>query len=113
MHEMALMAGVFDIIRQYTAHIPEQKVTRVTLIVGEMTNAVPDALEAAFEVLSAGTNAEGALLDIKTVPLTAGCLECGWEGKTEKHLFVCPKCSSPCLEIKSGRELYVESLEVD
>lgn len=113
MHEMALMAGVFDIIRQHTAAIPDKKVTCVTLVVGEMTNAVPEALEAAFEVLSQGTNTEGARLEIRSIPLTAACSECGWEGKTEKFNFICPECSALGLEIKSGRELYVESLEVD
>lgn len=113
MHEMALMSGVLDIIRQHTEEIPDKKVTVVTLVVGEMTNAVPEALEAAFEVLSKGTNVEGARLDIRSIPLTASCSQCGWEGKTEKFNFICPECSGLGLEIKSGRELYVESLEVD
>jgi len=110
---MALMAGVFDIITRHTLEIPDKKVTRVTLVVGEMTNAVPYALEAAFAVYAQGTAAEGAELIIKEVPLTARCPVCGWEGKTEKHVFICPGCSGLGLEIKTGRELYVESLEVD
>ncbi len=113
MHEMALMAGVFDIIKQYTANLTEKKVTKVTLVVGEMTNAVPEALETAFEVYAEGTIAQGAELLIREIPLVARCISCGWEGKTEKHMFVCPMCSSLGLEIRSGRELYVESLEVD
>jgi len=113
LHEMALMAGVFDIIKQYTKDIADKKVTRITLVVGEMTNAIPDALNAAFEAYSPGTAAEGAELVIKEIPLTARCPECGWEGKTEKHVFICPKCSSLGLDIVTGRELYVESLEVD
>ncbi len=113
MHEMAMMAGVFDIIRQHTAGLSDNKVTRVTLVVGEMTNAVPEALEAAFTVYSAGTLVEGAEMVIKKIPLTAHCISCGWEGKIEKHMFICPHCSSLAMEIKTGRELYVESLEVD
>lgn len=113
MHEMALMAGVFDIIKKYTADISDKKITRVTLVVGELTNAVPAALEAAFEVYAKDTTVQEADLVIKTVPLTARCRECGWQGETEKHVFVCPKCSSFGVEILSGRELYVESLEVD
>jgi len=113
LHEMALMAGVFDIIRENTKDLPEKNVTRVTLVVGEMTNAVPEALEAAFEVYAKGTPVEGAELVIKDVPLIAKCRGCGWEGKTEKHVFMCPGCSSLGMEVVSGREMYVESLEVD
>jgi len=113
LHEMALMGGVFDIIKQYTADLPDKKVTRVTLVVGEMTNAVPEALEAAFEVYAKGTAVEGAELVIRRIPLTACCTACGWQGKVEEHMFICPRCSGLGLEIRSGRELYVESLEVD
>ncbi|PKM47397.1 MAG: hydrogenase maturation nickel metallochaperone HypA [Firmicutes bacterium HGW-Firmicutes-8] len=113
MHEMALMAGVFDIIKQYTTDLEESRVTKVTLVVGEMTNAVPEALQSAFAVYSAGTVVEGAELLIREIPLTAECMSCGWAGKTEKHLFICPQCSSLGLELKTGRELYLESLEVE
>lgn len=113
MHEMALMSGVFDIINTYTAEIPEKKVTKVTLVVGEMSNAVPEALEMAFTVFSQGTMAEGAELEIKEIPLTAKCPKCGWEGRIEKHTFLCPQCSALDIQILTGRELAVESLEVD
>ncbi len=113
MHEMALMVGVFEIIKQHTAGLTGKKVTRVTLVVGEMTNAVPEALELAFEVYASGTIAQEAELDIKEVPLKVRCQSCGWAGTTEKYVFVCPQCSSLGLEIIAGRELYVESLEVD
>lgn len=114
MHEMALMAGIFDIIAKYTCDLGEaKKVTKVSLIVGELTNALPDALQAAFSVYSQGTNVEGAILDIKEIPLICDCHDCGWQGKIEKYFFVCPKCTSGSLEVVSGRELRVESLEVD
>ncbi|MHB9095068.1 MAG: hydrogenase maturation nickel metallochaperone HypA/HybF, partial [Eubacteriales bacterium] len=90
-----------------------QRVTKVILVVGEMTNAMPDALEAVFTVFAHGTKVEGAELQIRMIPLTARCTECEWEGSIERHVFICPHCSSLGLEIKSGRELYVESLEVE
>ncbi len=113
MHELALMAGVFDIVKKYTAELPDKKVTRVTLVVGELTNAVPEALESSFQVYAKGTNVEGAELIVRRIPLTALCVECRWEGKVEEHTFICPKCSGLGLEIKTGRELYVESMEVE
>ncbi len=113
MHEVALISGVLEIIDQYTHRLDGRKVKTVNLIVGEMTNAVPEALGMAFAALSRGTVAEGAELVIKKVPLTARCTACGWEGKTEKHEFICPQCSALGLDIVTGRELYVESLEVD
>jgi hydrogenase nickel incorporation protein HypA/HybF len=113
LHEMSLMEGIFDIINRYTDDISGKKVIQVTIVVGEMTNALPEALETAFAVFSKNTCVEGAELFIKHIPLEAKCISCEWQGKTEKYAFICPVCSSLELDITSGRELYVESLEVD
>lgn len=113
MHEMSLMAGVFDIIAEYTRDLSDKRVTKVKIIVGELTNVVPDALQAAFLAYAQGTVAEGATLDIQEVPLVCRCPECEWAGRIEKFFFICPKCSSVALEIVSGRELRVDTLEVD
>jgi hydrogenase nickel incorporation protein HypA/HybF len=110
---MALMAGVFDIIAKYTVGLDAKKVTKVCLKVGELTNAVPDALQAAFSVYAQGTNVEGATLEIEEIPLICCCQDCDWQGKIEKYFFICPKCTSGSLEVVSGRELRVDSLEVD
>lgn len=113
MHEMSLMASIFDIINQnLTAH-PGVRVLRVKLVVGAMTNAVPDALQMAFTAMSRGTPVEGAELLIEDVPLTARCLECEWQGGIEQYKFLCPVCSSMQVEILTGRELYLDSLEVE
>lgn len=113
MHEMSLMAGVFDVINKSIAPYPNAKVTKVILVVGALTNAVPDALQLAFEVFAKGSPVEGAVLEIQEVPLTLKCDECGWEGPVDIYQSVCPKCRSFNVRVIAGRELLIKSLEVE
>ncbi|HIX83671.1 MAG TPA: hydrogenase maturation nickel metallochaperone HypA [Candidatus Megamonas gallistercoris] len=113
MHEMALAEGILDIVLSYADKNEAQKVTEISILVGEMTGVVPESLDFCFTSLSAGTKAEGAKLVLKHVPLIAKCLDCGEQTKIEKYNFTCPKCKSLRMEIVSGRELRVESLEAE
>jgi len=57
---------------------------------------------------------EGYNLEIvERVPLVGRCAACGKEQHVERYSFLCPSCRNGALEIISGRELKVESLEVD
>lgn len=113
MHEMSLMEGIFEALHKSIEPYPGARVIKVNLVVGALTNAVPDALEFAFEAFSKGTRAEGAQLEIELVPLTIKCGQCNWEGPGEVTQFECPKCQSWQLEIVTGRELLIKSLEVE
>lgn len=113
MHEMALAEGILDIVLSYADKNKAQKVTSVSVLVGEMTGVVPESLDFCFTSLAKGTKAEGAQLVLKPVPLLAKCLDCGREAKIERYNFTCSECGSVRMEIISGRELRVESLEAD
>lgn len=114
MHEMALMAGVFEIINYVLAGHPGKKVTRVTMEVGELTHALPDSLQMCFAAFARGTACEGAELEIIEIPVNLRCKDCGWEGRpTGTFLAFCQNCNGTATEITAGRELRVSSLEVE
>lgn len=89
------------------------RVTDITLSVGEMTEAISDALEFAFEALSEGTMCEGAVLHINTVTPRSRCLECGNEYEHDRFHMTCPVCESPFTELIAGKEMQIDSIEVD
>lgn len=113
MHEMSLMAGVFDVINDMQAKHDFKKVLKVKLQVGELTNAEPEALEFAFKAFSRDTGVEDAELEIEVVPLIGHCSSCGLEFKIENGIFRCPKCQGLIVDLVSGRELVLESMEVE
>jgi hydrogenase nickel incorporation protein HypA/HybF len=110
MHELSIAEAVLRIV---TAQAGGRRVARVELRVGHLRQVVPDALRFAFELLAAGTLAEGAELAIEHVPAAGRCRACGDEAQLRAFPLLCPGCGSADVELTRGEELLVEALELE
>jgi hydrogenase nickel incorporation protein HypA/HybF len=72
---------------------------------------VPDALTFSFELASAGTPIEGARLEVEEIQGRAHCRSCGDDFGLVDAFLLCD-CGSADVEVLSGRELSVTSVEV-
>ena len=63
--------------------------------------------------VAACAHADGAELEIRVVSTKATCRSCGHSFELEDYLWLCTECGDRQLEITEGRELMVESIEVD
>ncbi|TWH46707.1 hydrogenase maturation nickel metallochaperone HypA [Sporomusa sp. KB1] len=113
MHELAIAQGILDIALSTAVNHNANSVLGVKVIVGELTGTVPEALEFGFVALAKGTMAENACLSIRIIPLTGHCRDCGSQSSIDKYCFACASCGSHAVEIITGRELKVESVEVE
>ncbi len=113
MHEMGVAMQIIEIA---TASIPENmalaRVERVNLKVGKLSAIVADSLRFCFEVAAKDTALEGAELVIDEIPVVAQCNACGVKWTIESPVFVCDRCQSTQIELLSGRELDIESIEM-
>jgi hydrogenase nickel incorporation protein HypA/HybF len=112
-HELSLIASVFDVLEEQAREHGASRVTRVFLKVGTMSGVVPDLLVSAFDLYKKGTLAETARLDIVVVPVKLRCPDCGGEAVREDTDFSCAACGSRRVEIVEGRELIVERIELE
>lgn len=113
MHELGIMSGVMDAVQQSADNAGADKVLKVTLSVGVMTEAIEDALRFAFEALSEGTICDGAELEINMIQPRSRCLDCGNEFEHDRFHMTCPKCDSFACQLIAGREMRIDSIEVD
>ena len=113
MHEMGIIAGVLDAVNASALDAGANRVLAVNLRIGDMTEAIADALEFAFEALSEGTLSEGAQLDIEWVGPRSICMECAHEFDHDRFHRQCPACGSYETVLVAGRELEIASIEVD
>lgn len=114
MHELGIMTGVLDSAKEAARDAGAQRLLKVTLSVGEMTEAVETALVFAFEALTEGDSfTEGAELEVNMVRPKSRCLECGTEFEHDRFNLFCPQCDSFVTELIAGRELQIDSIEVD
>jgi len=112
-HEMAIVDSLFKIINDKVEEHQIQKILKVKLKVGEMTAVEHMTLTACFEAYAQNTVVEGAELVIERIPLQGKCRECTNVFRVCNYNFQCPQCESRSVDIIAGRELYIESLEVE
>jgi hydrogenase nickel incorporation protein HypA/HybF len=65
MHELAIVEGVVD---QVTGRLPDAKISWVRLEIGALSGVVSDALRFSFDLVTEGTNLQGATLEIAEIP---------------------------------------------
>ena len=108
MHELAITQGVVDAVG---ARIGEGRVVAVRLEIGRSSGVVADSVRFCFGPVTEGTILEGARLDIDE-PVGRGlCRECGEVFEPDERFVLCP-CGSADVEVQSGQELRIVSVEV-
>jgi hydrogenase nickel incorporation protein HypA/HybF len=89
------------------------RVAAVNVKIGKLAAVVPESLRFCFDVAIKDTPLEGAKLAIEEIPVVAKCNDCNARMTIEEPVFVCQTCQSGSLLILSGRELDIESIEVE
>ena len=113
MHELAITQSMLDVVLKQAEKTGAKQVGRINLVIGEMSGIVDHCMQFYFDFLSKGTIAEGAALSFKMVPTTARCRGCGKSFEPKEFDWACPYCQGNSVEIIAGKELFVESIEVD
>jgi hydrogenase nickel incorporation protein HypA/HybF len=113
MHELAITQSMLDLVLEQARKVEAKEVKRINLVIGKMSGFVEECVQFYFDFISKGTIAERAALSFKTVPTTARCRSCGKLFELREFDWACPYCQSNSMEIVAGKELYVESIEVE
>jgi hydrogenase nickel incorporation protein HypA/HybF len=110
MHELSIADAIVTIAGRHAAGRP---VSRVDVRIGHLRQVVPDSLTFAFELITAGTEMEGAQLVIEDVPARVRCSACAAETTLTEFPAHCSACGGLDVEVSGGDELLVDSLELE
>ena len=110
MHEMAIIEALLETIVPKAEESGAKRILEVNFHIGEMSGIVPSCIHDYFAIASCGTIAEGARINLKTVPAQIRCRTCGYSGAPDKKNYCCPECRGFDIRLISGREYYVENL---
>jgi hydrogenase nickel incorporation protein HypA/HybF len=113
MHELSIVANLFEILDEQAKKKKAKKIIFVKLRVGKLSGVVPECLETAFDVYKKETIAEEARLEMEEVPLRVKCRRCGAETVKDDFIFICSSCGSRELKTLSGTELLLEKIEME
>lgn len=110
---MGITAGILSACVEAAEKEGATRINEIRISVGDMTEVVEDALQFAFEALREGTMAEGATLVVNHVSPKSRCGQCGNEFAHDKWDLTCPQCQSFFCEVIEGRELRIDSIDID
>ena len=113
MHELSITEHLLDHCIREAKKRHAEKIRVIRLCIGQLNGLVPDCIQIYLDMLSEGTIAEGAHIEAEFLPVKVRCRDCGRDGEITPHHLACPHCGSLRLQILSGKEFYIKSMEVD
>jgi len=112
-HELSIASRIVELVGEEVCAAGGGRVVAVTLKIGALSCVHEDALRFSFNLVREETPLADAELRIVTVPVVIWCTACGREVTLPGILkFACPECGTPSGDIRAGRELDLESVEL-
>ncbi len=113
MHELGITENILSIVLSHAKEEGANRISKVTLKFGEMTQIVDESIRFHFDILSKDTIAEEAELVIERIPIRVRCSKCGETKEASDYNFICPSCGNICVEFVSGKEMFVDAIETE
>ncbi len=113
MHEVGLCKTILTIVCQKVVEKKLSCVKKIYLEIGQLASVDQSALIFSFNVISNGTAAEKAELEIIDIQGKAICDSCEKINSVNQYGTACQTCGSFFLRITEGEEFRVKSMEVE
>ena len=115
MHELSIVASIVDSVTESLAAYPGARVKEVRLRVGAVGRGGRGLAAVLLRHCDRRTRAlEGSKLVIKILPVVMHCDRCDADVEIESlQSFRCPRCGEPVSDLRQGRELEIDSIEIE
>ncbi len=113
MHEMAISESILGILEDEARRQSYRRVKKVWLEIGPFAGIETEALRFTFDVVTKGTLADSAALEIVATDARAWCLPCERSVEIAQRFDCCPICGGHQLQMTSGDEMRIKELEVE
>lgn len=113
-HELSIVHGIVTTVTESLIGRHVSQVYSVKLNVGALSGVVEDALQFSYGIATEGSILAGSRIEVVHIPVRVYCAECQLESELPSlRSFRCIQCGTPSRDIRSGRKLDIESLEID
>ena len=113
MHELSIARNIVEVATEAVREGGATKAVAVRIRVGALAGVAPEALAFCYEAAALGTPLEGSRLVVEAAPVVLHCPACDRDVTlSDVCRLACPACGKPTADIRGGREVEVESVEV-
>lgn len=115
MHEFSIAQNIVNAIRTELKKVKPapKRLKKARIVAGQYHQLIPENLQFAYEILIKDSPLAGSVLVIDSRPIVGVCGQCKQRTEIRGAAFLCGKCGSTSIELVEGRELYLDSLEVE
>jgi hydrogenase nickel incorporation protein HypA/HybF len=108
-HELSLCQAIAGAAAD---HAGGRRVVVVRLRIGHFRQVVPETLTYCWELHVQGTSLDGCRLDVDYIPATIACSTCRSTTTLEMPVLMCGTCGGRQVELITGEEFMIESIDV-
>jgi len=113
-HELSIVASIVDSVTETLTAYPGARVKQVRLRVGALASVIEDSLQFCYDIATEDTVLKGSALIVKILPVWMHCEKCAEDVEIASlQSFRCPRCDEPVSDMRQGRELEIDSIEID
>jgi hydrogenase nickel incorporation protein HypA/HybF len=109
MHEISVCEAIADAVRRKAQG---RAPARVRVRIGHLRQVVPDSLVFNWDMVTAGTDLAGCVLDVDYIPAVVTCAACGARTTLDLPVLMCGSCDSADVTLVTGDEFDLASFDV-
>lgn len=113
MHELTIIDNIIKICIEEGKKHNVSKIIEIRIKIGELSGMVPEYIQYYFNIMSKGTTAENAILNIEKIPIEIKCNNCKINSNVCLDDLICSYCGSANVQIAKGNDFIIESMEVE
>jgi hydrogenase nickel incorporation protein HypA/HybF len=114
MHEVSIVEALVEQVESEVRRAGHAgRVVRLSVGIGRLSGVNADSFRFAFEMIAPDTSLAGAQLEIDLRPAFCRCSACNASTPIEDLVTQCPVCGSPQIRFQGGRELILDSIELE
>ena len=114
MHELSLASSIVESVTESLAKYPGARVLEVRLRVGALAAVEEESLQFCFGLATEGSPLAASRLVVQRLPVILYCSQCAMESELSGvQSFLCPRCGSSAVVMRQGKELEIDSIELD
>ena len=114
MHELSIVETLIEQAQKEADRAGQQgRIRRLELIIGRLSGVNCDSVRFAFDLLTPGTPLEDVQVLISRPKAVCQCRDCDARAEVDDLVLRCPECGSGEVLIEGGRELLLQSIEIE
>ena len=113
MHELSVSENILEIAIRHAERAEAKKIVDLFLVIGDLSSIIDDSVQFYWDIITKNTIAEESSLHFRRIKTVLKCKNCKQEYQPNDKDLACPSCGSVQINIVSGNEFYLESINVE